>query len=221
MNHLESEMSGGIDPTIINSTIVSHDVTNVAIENYDFEQFISLFHKIEININDFWLVNIGVNASGEKKLVYLIIRAYATKPFFGPHLVSIFIHSEEQKSEMVTIWVHSLTFLRKELFQFQDRLSFERSTFLAPFHDSQTLIRLKSIRGFITIPFASINDGMVSMISPRKARPRERINLLLKRNIQGLITFLSRELDISMRESIIELGDYVDTYCKDLINQFT
>lgn len=214
-------MSEVIDPITFNSTIVTHDVGSVAIENYDFEQFISLFHKIEININDFWLVNIGVNASGEKKLVYLIIRAYATKPFFGPHLVSIFIHNEEQKSEMVTIWVHSLTFLRKELFQFQDRLSFERSTFLAPFHDSQTLIRLKSIRGFIIIPYASINDGLVSIISPRKARPRDRINLLLKRNIQGLITFLSRELDISMRESILELGDYVNIYCKELINQFT
>jgi hypothetical protein len=217
----KNEMSEAIDPYTINSTIVSHEVDNVAIENYDFEQFISLFKKIDININDYWLVNIGVNAVGQKRLVYLIIRAYATKPFFGPHLVSIFIQNEDQVSEMITIWVHSLTFLRKEIFQFQDRLSFERSTFLAPFHDSHILIRLKSIRGFITIPLAPINEGLVPIISPRKARPRDRINLLLKRNIQTLITFLSRELDISMKESIIELRDYVDMYCKELINSFS
>lgn len=213
-------MSEAIDPITFNSSIVTHDVANIAIENYDFEQFISLFHKIEININDFWLVNIGVNQAGEKRLVYLIIRAYATKPFFGPHLVSVFIRNEQDQSEMVTIWVHSLTFLRKELFQFQDRLSFERSTFLAPFMDSNSLIRLKSIRGFIHVPHAAINDGHILPISPRKARSRDRINLLLKRNIQGLITFLSRELDISMKESILELDQYVNVYCKDLIHSF-
>jgi hypothetical protein len=214
-------MSEDLAPTIFNSTIITHDISNVAIENYDFEQFISLFHKIEINLSDFWLVNIGLNQAGEKRLVYLIIRAYATKPFFGPHLVSLFIENEHQKSEMVTLWVHSLTFLRKELFQFQDRLSFERSTFLAPFQDSHSLIRLKSIRGFISIPYAALNDGSVPIISPRKARSRERINQLLNRNIQTLITFLSRELDISMKDSIIELGSYVDEYCKQLIHNFT
>jgi hypothetical protein len=214
-------MSDPIDPTTFNSTIVTHEVANLAIENYDFEQFISLFHKIEIQINDYWLVNIGVNSVGEKRLVYLIIRAYASKPFFGPHLVSVFILNESQQSEMVTLWVHSLTFLRKELFQFHDRLSFERSTFLAPFHDSQTLIRLKSIRGFIAIPHAAIHESVGPIISPRKARSRERINLLLNRNIQALITFLSRELDMSMKHSIMELGCYVDTYCKELIHSFS
>jgi hypothetical protein len=215
-------MLEAIDPDTFNSVVVTHAVDNVAIENYNFEQFISLFNKIEINLSDFWLVNIGLNAQGEKRLVYLIIRAYATKPFFGPHLVSIFVEkSAGAENEMITLWVHSLTFLRKELFQFQDRLSFERSTFLAPFKDSQSLIRLKSIRGFISIPRAALGESAIAAISPRKQRSRERINLLINRNIQGLITFLSRELDMSMKNSIVELANYTHEYCQLLINNFS
>ena len=122
---------------------------------------------------------------------------------------------------METLWVHSLTFLRKELFQFQDRLSFERSTYLAPFKDNQSLIRLKSIRGFIAIPYAALGDAAMSAISIRKPRTRERINQLLNRNLQGLVTFLSRELNISMKESIAELGNYTHAYCQHLINNFS
>lgn len=215
-------MSEPSDLTMLNNySVVNHVVDNVAIENYDFEQFISLFKKIEINISDFWLVNIGLTAAGEKRLVYLIIRAYSTKPFFGPHLVSMFIQNAEGAIEMVTIWVHSLTFLRKELFLFQDRLSFERSTYLAPFRDNQSLIRLKSIRGFIAIPYAELGDATMSAISIRKPRTRERINQLLNRNLQNLVTFLSRELDISMKESVVELSTYTTFYCEHLINNFS
>ena len=210
-----------IDSDIHKFTVVNHAAEHVAIENYDFERFLELFKKIEINITDFWLVNIGLNAQGEKRLVYLIIRAYATKPFFGPHLVSLFIESESKEAEMTTLWVHSLTFLRKELFLFQDRLSFERSTFLAPFKDSRHLIRLKSIRGFISIPKAAIEDQSVTAISPRKQRSRDRINALLNRNIQSLITFISRELDISMKQSVTEVCSYVTIYCTQLLNNFT
>lgn len=215
-------MSEVTDPTMLNNhQVVSHVVDNVAIENYDFEQFISLFKKIEIDISDFWLVNIGLSATGEKRLVYLIIRAYSTKPFFGPHLISMFIQNAEGATEMSTLWVHSLTFLRKELFQFQDRLSFERSTYLAPFRDNQSLIRLKSIRGFIAIPYAALGDSSMSAISIRRPRTRERINQLLNRNLQSLVTFLSRELDISMKDSIVELSTYTSMYCEHLINNFS
>lgn len=214
-------MSEDLAPTIFNSTIITHDISNVAIENYDFEQFISLFKKIEIDISDFWLVNIGLTANGEKRLVYLIIRAYSTKPFFGPHLISMFIQNAEGGTELTTLWVHSLTFLRKELFQFQDRLSFERSTYLAPFRDNQSLIRLKSIRGFIAIPYAALGDSSMSAISIRRPRTRERINQLLNRNLQSLVTFLSRELDISMKESIFELSNYTSLYCEHLITNFS
>lgn len=215
-------MSAATDQiTPFNMAVVTEPVNNVAIENYDFEKFIALFNKIEINLADFWLVNIGLTITGEKRLVYLIIRAYSTKPFFGPHLVSIFVYNEQNVVEMSTIWVHSLTFLRKELFQFQDRLSFERSTYLAPFRDNQSLIRLKSIRGFIQIPFAALGDASMNAISIRRPRTRERINQLLNRNLQSLVTFLSRELEISMKESIIELSSYTYTYCEHLINNFS
>jgi hypothetical protein len=100
-------------------------------------------------------------------------------------------------------------------------LSFERSTYLAPFRDNQSLIRLKSIRGFIAIPYAALGDATMSPISIRRPRTREKINQLLNRNLQNLVTFLSRELDISMKKSILELKEYTALYCEHLINNFS
>ncbi len=80
------------------------------------------------------------------------------RPLFGPHLVSIFeipshpTEGVEIQPVMRTFWVHSLTDLRRNMFCFRDRLSFERSTYLIPYSDGQLLIRLKSIRAFLKLP---------------------------------------------------------------------
>jgi hypothetical protein len=47
-------------------------------------------------------------------------------------------------------WVWSLTTLRKKFFEFTDRLSFERSSFLF-LNESQTLLRLKCVRSLLKI----------------------------------------------------------------------
>lgn len=203
------------------SVVMHEDLKNVTLANYDFESFIQVFQRIEVNICDFWLVNYGINPQGERKFTYLIIRACAAKPFFGPHLVSFVTTSTNDSPVLTTVWVHSLTFLRKELFQFQDRLSFERSTFICPYQDSSVLIRLKSIRGFLHIPHKAIEAPEMAICTTRKCRSREKINLLLNKNIQALITFISRELQMSIKESISEINQYTGTYCQFLINKFS
>jgi len=216
-----SEANDNASPVITSSHVVVHDdLKNVALSNYDFESFITTFKSIEINISDFWLVNFGINAQGERKFAYLIIRAYSTRPFFGPHLVSIMTAEENEpnKSTMTTIWVHSLTFLRKELFQFHDRLSFERSTFLCPFEDVSCLIRLKGIRGFIQIRREAFQNAEITI---RRGRSREKINALLNKNIQSLIAFLSREADMSIKDSIVDICNYTQIYCQSLLKQFS
>jgi transcription initiation factor TFIIIB Brf1 subunit/transcription initiation factor TFIIB len=132
--------------------------------------------------------------------------------------VSIFVRNEKQNEEMMTFWVHSLTFLRKELFQFQDRLSFERSTFLVPGMNPSPLIRIKSIRGFVTIPQRACEQEDSPPV--RKQRSREKINELLNHNIQHLIMFLNRETGQTMQESIVELRNYVIDYCTELNLKF-
>lgn len=202
------------------SQVVAYDVDDsFAIENFNFEQFIHLFNATSIDLSKYWLVNIGSDQNGNKKYVHLIIRAYATKPFFGPHLVSIFVRKDENaQEEMMTFWVHSLTFLRKELFQFHDRLSFERSTFLVPGKNNAPMIRIKSIRGFVTVPQRSWEQAQIP--PPRKQRSKEKINELLNHNIQNLVMFLNRETGQTMQESIIDLRNYVIDYCTQLSLKF-
>ena len=124
----------------------------------------------------------------------------------------------DSESTMTTIWVHSLTFLRKDLFQFHDRLSFERSTFLCPFQDVSCLIRLKGIRGFIQIKRESFQNAEVVI---RRGRSRDKINALLNKNIQSLIAFLSREADMTIKDSILDICNYVQIYCQTLLKQFS
>jgi hypothetical protein len=219
----EADMEG-VDVLNISSFIVEHpDNANVALYNFDFDMFIDLFKKVEIDISQYWLVNYGTNAAGERRLVYLIIRGYAIRPFFGPHLISVqTLETGQTEPTMTTVWVHSLTFLRRCLFLFQDRLSFERSTFLCPLIEGNVLIRLKSIRGFIHIPKLALTAETKEecVVVPRKLRDRVKINALLNKNIQQLIMFVCREVGLNMRDSILEMGVYTQAYCNELLIKF-
>ena len=224
----DSEQPMFVESTSLNLQICSYDASTIEGNNYNFEKFLTLFHVPYIDISCYWLINIGFNSLGEKKFVYLIIRAYAIKPFYGPHLVSLFTYSENsQKQEMITTWVHSLTFLRKEIFLFQDRLSFERSTFLIPAKEVAHYIRIKSIRGLLTMPHRSIQEESTPTNSlnevaksPRKQRSQLKMNELINGQVQNLVTFINRETNKDMRDSILQLRDYINDYCNELVKLF-
>lgn len=223
------DLSKGVEPPI-QELIIHDDPQTISLLNYDFESFIGLFKSIQINLNDFWVVNFGMQANGQRKYVFFIIRAYSIKPFFGPHLVSLLRHSTDPATEqptMLTVWVHSLTFLRKELFNFQDRLSFERCTFLCPFQNATYLIRLKGIRGFLHLPQQALELPIyptfaeVAIIKKaRNGRSKEKMDKLLNKNIQALIAFISREREISIKDSIVQLTLHMNEYCAFLLKSF-
>ena len=200
--------------------VVNYDVENLSTKNYNFEQFLAHFKTTKIDISKYWLINIGFDEQGNKKYSHLIIRAYSTRPFYGPHLVSIFIQKNSNDTpEMSTIWVHSLTFLRKELFRFQDRLSFERSTFIIP-HEDSGLIRLKSIRGFIEMPQKELVSDIVPA-SPKKQRTEGKVHELINHNIQNLIMFVHREKGIALHDCVDYIKHYVNGYCDELNKKLT
>jgi hypothetical protein len=196
-------------------SVVSHIIdTPLNTENFNFERFLNTFHTAQLDISNQWLINIGTGVDGVKRYIYLFVRGYISKPFFGPHLISVYLKTETSE-ELTTMWVHSLTFLRKELFLFHDRLSFERSTFLVtPSSEESPLIRLKSIRGFITIPKLQWSEHPVS--SPRKARSQQKIEEMLNHHIQHMVTFLGRETNQELIESIDSISTYVAKYCYEL-----
>lgn len=201
--------------------VVSHVMdSNICADNYTFEDFISLFGSTSIDLDKFWLMNAGFNSANVKLYCHLIIRGYAIRPFYGPHLVSIFT-TNGLETKMETIWVHSLTFLRREIFGFQDRLSFERSSFLIPHKDGRLLLRLKSIRGFLTLPHLKLETSQSSVMSPRRGRDDSKVQQLLNHNIQNLITFISREKNMDLMQSTIYFSQYCKEYCSTITNQFS
>ena len=163
--------------------VATYPMSDNAVRNFTFEQFFDIFKTSQLDISQFWLINSGFDNNGMKKYAHLVIRGCAIRPLFGPHLVSVFEipavveEGVTVKPTMRTFWVHSLTDLRRNLFCFRDRLSFERSTYLIPYPDGELLIRLKSIRAFLKLPILMENT-MVAVPTPQyvEAQSLDRIS---------------------------------------------
>jgi hypothetical protein len=82
--------------------------------------------------------------NGEYAVIMIKIYAAVCNNLSGPHLVSI------ENGER--FWVHSLTALRKKFLQFEDFVSFERSSFIT-YNTREALVpvRLKMIRQIVKI----------------------------------------------------------------------
>lgn len=201
-------------------SILTHIYLDVPIKNYTFEQFFETFGCAKLDVSKFWLMNVGF-VKGERRYAHIILRACQIRPFFGPHLVSIFYTSEGEVQEMKTFWVHSLTYLRRNLFQFEDRLSFERSTYVIPYQDGRLLIRLKSIRAFLMLPYGSPNGEILPTLVEEKEEKKEctdKMKTLLNHHVQCMISYLNREMQCSSEQSIAFLEKYTQEYFYELKN---
>ena len=195
-----------------------------SIRNFSFSEFLTIFKTTTLDISNFWLVNSGYDKDGNKKFIHIIIRACQIRPFFGPHLVSIM--ADDPTEDMRTFWVTSLTHLRRNLFNFTDRLSFERSTYIVPYEDNSLLIRIKAVRSFLTIPQKEWSGRPLKNISvPVEESEEEEVPAspksthLLDSYLQQMLTFLSRENKHSIEDTIQTLRDYVHDYCDRLENE--
>lgn len=83
--------------------------------------------------------------------------------FQGNHWVEIYFPANPSFTKK--LWVYSLTCLRKHFLLAEDKLSFERSTFIVHFA-SQKLIRLKCIRSRLSFPFYQPKEGEQIYFSP-------------------------------------------------------
>lgn len=210
------------------SALYTQPFYDTPIKNFSFEQFFDTFHSNEINLSSFWLMNVGI-VKEERRFAHIILRACQIRPLFGPHLVSVFYSKDNEPPEMKTFWVHSLTYLRRNLFQFEDRLSFERSTYVIPFQDGSLLVRLKSIRAFIYLPYGSPNTGtQLETISERERTEKdqseectEKMKSLLNHHLQCMISYLNREMQIPSEVSIGFLHTYIQEYFENLKNKIS
>ena len=100
-----------------------------------------------IQLENYDLVCVGYR-DNEKYLAGLrILKQFESIPLKDAHEVML-THTSRG---VQTMQVVSLTYLKRHILQFNDSLSFERSTFLI-LHEHQKVVRLKYIRGRISLP---------------------------------------------------------------------
>jgi len=182
------------------------------------------------NLANYHLICIG-NRNKIRHHVYVRLHSYhSSKPLQGPHLVTIYIGAP--KNIFVDLWVASLTTLRKQFFHFEDRLSFERSTYII-LPEKQKLIRLKSVRGFIRLHFEKelksifINDktSIPYNISINSVKKTSSLTIRTKQQIERLLrhifTSFQRDLaDYSMKNIFELFEEEIISYIYCLKNQY-
>jgi hypothetical protein len=116
-------------------------------ENFSLQKCIEYLGSDSIYLHDYDILCIG-NKNNQKHFVRLKILASSPncKVLQGPH--EIVMYYREQYP--LRFWVWSLTTLRKKFFEFSDRLSFERSSFLI-LPGPQILLRLKCVRSTLRV----------------------------------------------------------------------
>ena len=182
------------------------------------------------DLSTYHLICIG-NINNVRHHAYVRLHSYhSTKPLQGPHLVSIYFGAP--KNAFYHLWVSSLTTLRKQFFHFEDRLSFERSTYII-LPEKQKLIRLKNVRGFLrlhfekqiesiyinnttSIPYNISNNGWKKS-GALTLRTKQQIDRLLRH----IFTSFQRDLcDYEMKDIFQSFEEEIIEYIQSLRTQY-
>ena len=135
------------------------------IRNDSIETCSSFYNDTPIALHEYDCVCVGLRSDKLKYYTLLkILSCQSNTPLHGPHYVQLY---NNVTNTMDDIYTPSLTSLKKKTFQFIDRLSFERSTYLI-LYEQQKVIRLKNIRGIISLPCS--NDNIPKLIVKKKVR---------------------------------------------------
>lgn len=122
---------------------------NKAIKN-DTDLFESWISWRVITLGDHYEVYCRGKINDEYVVYKINIYAAVTNNLSGPHLISI------ENGER--FWVHSLTAMRKKFLNFEDFVSFERSSFVTFECNTLVPIRIKMLRQIIQIPIHEIPE---------------------------------------------------------------
>ena len=137
------------------------------IRNDSIETCTSFFPDTPIALHEYDCVCVGLGSNKLKYFTLLkILSCQSNTPLHGPHYVQLY---NNVTNTMDDIYTPSLTALKKKTFQFIDRLSFERSTYLI-LYEYQKVIRLKNIRGLISLPCS--NNNIPKVIVKKKISKR-------------------------------------------------
>ena len=121
-------------------------LNNQQIENYSLDECMKLLEPTSLYLHDYDILCVGYK--NNIKIFYqlkILASSPKSKSLQGPHELIVRCGNNDAQ-----FWVWSLTTLRKFFFEFTDRLSFERSSFLI-LKEPQILLRLKCARSVLKI----------------------------------------------------------------------
>lgn len=131
------------------------------IRNFSLEECISIFGHNEIHLQDHVLMVVG-KIQGQSKVGFLKILRHSYPQ--GNYVIGVF-HAGNMHQYIET-QVPSLTFIRENIFQFEDQLSFERSTFIIV-PEKQVFVRLKCVRSILVRSNASSSPVLMKSLTKR------------------------------------------------------
>lgn len=120
------------------------------IENYSMEECIDLLGSNEIDLSQYLLITTGKNtreSSTHKQVGFFRLTPFYVdgKPLQGKHTIHIYT-----RTNIVSMMIESLSSVRRQIFGFEDHLSFERSTYLC-LGGHHKILRLKCVRGLLLL----------------------------------------------------------------------
>ena len=182
------------------------------IKNVSFDDLRTLFPG-DIELDQYWLVQIGHDAQGNKQFVFFKIMSQCAHHALlrGPHQILGWIQGSS-----CLFWVNSLTRLKHHFMGMCDRLSFERSTYVLH-SPSHSFIRLRCMRRRLVVPklpmpracfiWNSPHSNLLMMEKEEKVLPAagrslypirseltRRTHCQLKRAIEQMMLSYSRDL---------------------------
>ena len=183
------------------------------VKNVSLGHLVTLFGSKKIDISSFDLVIVG-KRNGVRQMEYFKIIGCLGILFYGCHKI-LWKNNE--------VDVASLTSLRRSFMNFNDQISFERSTFLI-LPENEELIRIKSIRFMLTCPkFYCMVAWKTPEICITAKNEYKRIVLkkeeFMIKTIDLLIAQQAGINDCTAEVAIHQLFETINTHLQDLLFQ--
>jgi hypothetical protein len=167
------------------------------IKNYSCKNLLETLGE-SIHLEDYDLISVGYDSKKEhKKITYFrIVKHFPHKAILqGPHEILIYTDINHLSSAY-KFWVYSLTRLRLVFFKMNDRLSFERSTFLVD-RTHHRIIRLKNIRDKIILPLIWNQERVDIFISPSQSI---RSNFMIMKKTENFHSFCENFSELTEKQ---------------------
>ena len=186
-----------------------------SIKNISMKNILTLFGSNKIDLADLDLVSIGKDGQGQKQIAFLKILSTNGSLLFGAQRVNCYYPYGG------IFDVTSLSALKTHFFLFQDKISFERSTFVIH-HESKSLVRLQIMRFLLYSKYvkclcAQKSVGVIQCLADKRHEHCEKRKECILKTMDLLVSQYACIENISIDESIVSLSNIINEHLSNLL----